>query len=75
MIRLYRQSSGMYAYVPAVGSARKPGPSSDPRGGRTCFNFHVTIMRNVECNYQPGELCSDASTILAKILLESLLLD
>ena len=28
-------------------------------------NFHMTIMRNVECNYQPGELCSDASTFLA----------
>ena len=45
------------------------------RGGRTCFNFHVTIMRTVECNYQPGELYSDASAFLAKSLLEGLLLD
>ena len=45
------------------------------RRSDTRFNFHVTIMRNVECNYQPGELCSDASTFLAKSLLESLLLD
>ena len=46
------------------------------RGGRTGFNFHMTIMHNVECNYQPGELCSDASyTFLAKFVLESLLLN
>ena len=31
----------------------RPGSGSD----MFQFNFHVTIMRDAECNYQPGELC------------------